>query len=298
MATSQDFVNWVCGDDLNPSYLKYLLMAEQQTIRRLASGTTHQTMYYPDAKALWVCLPGRSEQDAVVALLAALDDKIDANARLTKTCEELAVSSVAIAPRRRRLEDMASATRAQMKPSQFVDAPVQHFSLPAFDTAKMPEFCMGTQIKSSKFLVPEPAVLVSKLNPHIPRVWYAEPHPERLALASTEFVVLLAASGVKPTVLWAACASPRVVSMLAERVTGTTGSHQRVKPQDVLDAEVPDPTSLSKDAQDLVDHLVFCAMAARKESDALAALRNGLLPPLLSGEIRVRDAQALVGDVT
>src|SRR5450759_3893579 len=79
MATSQDFVNWVCSQELNPKYLHYLLMAEQDSIRRFAHGTTHQTLYYPEAKALHVCIPSRGAQDGIVEVLDALDDKIGAN---------------------------------------------------------------------------------------------------------------------------------------------------------------------------------------------------------------------------
>ena len=78
MATSQDFVNWVCGPDLSPSYLRYILMAEQESVRRFAYGSVHQTLYYPDAKALCVCVSSRQEQDAAASVLEAIDDKIAA----------------------------------------------------------------------------------------------------------------------------------------------------------------------------------------------------------------------------
>src|SRR5690606_15742999 len=48
MATSQDFVNWVCGPELDNRYLHYLLMGEQDSIKRVAYGSVHATMYYPD----------------------------------------------------------------------------------------------------------------------------------------------------------------------------------------------------------------------------------------------------------
>src|SRR5581483_214248 len=32
MATSQDFVNWVCSEQLLPAYLKYLLICEKQSL--------------------------------------------------------------------------------------------------------------------------------------------------------------------------------------------------------------------------------------------------------------------------
>jgi type I restriction enzyme S subunit len=45
MATSQDFVNWVCGRELDYRFLKYALLAERDAILMFAHGTTHQTIY-------------------------------------------------------------------------------------------------------------------------------------------------------------------------------------------------------------------------------------------------------------
>jgi type I restriction enzyme S subunit len=90
MATSQDFVNWVCGPNIDPKYLKYVLLAENEALWRFASGTTHQTIYYPEAKAFHVCLPPLAEQKYIAAALGALDDKIELNRRMNATLEAMA----------------------------------------------------------------------------------------------------------------------------------------------------------------------------------------------------------------
>ena len=90
MATSQDFVNWVCGPKLDPQFLKYVLLAENEALWRFASGTTHQTIYYPEAKAFHVCMPPIEEQQAIVRVLKALDDKIELNRRMNATLEAMA----------------------------------------------------------------------------------------------------------------------------------------------------------------------------------------------------------------
>ena len=90
MATSQDFVNWVCGPRLDPQYLKYVLVAENEALWRFASGTTHQTIYYPEAKAFHISLPPPTEQQAIVRVLCALDDRIDLNRRMNQTLEAMA----------------------------------------------------------------------------------------------------------------------------------------------------------------------------------------------------------------
>lgn len=69
MATSQDFVNWICGEELEPRFLQYLLLAEGRSLLRFASGAVHQTIYFPEAKAFYVCVPSRSEQIRLITLL-------------------------------------------------------------------------------------------------------------------------------------------------------------------------------------------------------------------------------------
>jgi len=72
MATSQDFVNWVCGPDLDPHFLKMLLIAENESLFRFGKGTTHTTIYFPEVKAFHVCLPQVTEQRRIVAKLEEL----------------------------------------------------------------------------------------------------------------------------------------------------------------------------------------------------------------------------------
>ena len=90
MATSQDFVNWVCGPKIDPHFLKYVLLAENEAFLRFASGTTHQTIYYPEAKAFHVCLPPLSQQKAITRILGSLDAKIELNRQMSETLEAMA----------------------------------------------------------------------------------------------------------------------------------------------------------------------------------------------------------------
>ncbi|MDR4467857.1 MAG: restriction endonuclease subunit S [Nitrospira sp.] len=90
MATSQDFVNWVCSDALDHQFLKYVLLAEHSAFLRFASGTTHQTIYFPEVKAFHVCLPPLPEQRAIAHILGTLDYKIELNRRMNETLEAMA----------------------------------------------------------------------------------------------------------------------------------------------------------------------------------------------------------------
>ncbi len=91
MATSQDFVNWVCDPErIEYNYLKYVLVLEKRSFLRFASGTTHQTIYFPEVKAFHVSLPPLSEQKAIAHILGSLDDKIQLNRRMNATLEAMA----------------------------------------------------------------------------------------------------------------------------------------------------------------------------------------------------------------
>ena len=84
MATSQDFVNWICGDELIPEFLQYLFIAEKRALLRFASGAVHPTIYYPEAKAMHACLPPLPEQQRIVAML---DEAFAAIATATANAE-------------------------------------------------------------------------------------------------------------------------------------------------------------------------------------------------------------------
>lgn len=73
MATSQDFVNWVCSTALMPDFLMYLLLAEARAgLLRYASGSVHQTIYFPEAKAFHICHPDMKSQTQLVKQCDAL----------------------------------------------------------------------------------------------------------------------------------------------------------------------------------------------------------------------------------
>ena len=69
MATSQDFVNWVCSKQLNHYFLKYLFMAEDEDLIRFSSGAVHPTIYFPEVKAFHICHPPLPEQRRIVGVL-------------------------------------------------------------------------------------------------------------------------------------------------------------------------------------------------------------------------------------
>jgi type I restriction enzyme S subunit len=57
MATSQDFMNWVCGSLLDPTYLMWALITSRQRLLALAPGSTHRTIYMRVVEQFRVLLP-------------------------------------------------------------------------------------------------------------------------------------------------------------------------------------------------------------------------------------------------
>ena len=146
---------------------------------------------------------------------------------------------------------------------------------------------------SNKFVVSPGCVMVSKLNPRIPRVWFPDVQGSNRAICSTEFLVATPKAGVSPEFLFCLFKDASFINVFATMVTGTSGSHQRVRPESLLGMDVAIPT------RDRIDEFTKLARPLLQrvrlniaESRTLAELRDALLPKLLSGEIRINGKEA------
>jgi restriction endonuclease S subunit len=90
MATSQDFVNWVCSEGIDYRYLAAILYAENASYSLFSRGTTHQTIYFPEAKAFHVLLPSIDQQRKIADIVWNLIDKIQLNRQTNQTLEQIA----------------------------------------------------------------------------------------------------------------------------------------------------------------------------------------------------------------
>jgi type I restriction enzyme S subunit len=194
-----------------------------------------------------------------------------------------------------KIADIASLSRSSINPGEFPQEVFQHYSIPAFDEGRIPQAETGESIKSNKFMVPAGCVLLSKLNPRFPRIWLPSPDGSRRAVCSTEFLVTLAKPGISAGFLYCLFSSEEFVTIFSTLVTGTSGSHQRVQPESLLgmDSLIPE-VKIVKQFTDIIGAMLERCERNRQESRTLAALRDALLPKLLSGEIRVKDAEKLV----
>lgn len=265
--------------------------------RLLNVGSASPTLNRNDVHPLPVSWPeSYGEQRTIADLLGALDDKIISNAKLIGTSEELAVGIASESVPTVTLSEIVSHHKRSVDPTSLDDALVEHFSLPAFDAQHAPEVVAPQAVKSAKLEICQPSVLASKLNPRFPRIWDVPALGTRRGLASTEFLVLDSRFS-SSSVLWSVLSQPSFSTSLESQVAGTSGSHQRVRPADLLATQVIDPRTMPDQAKDAITSLGLCAAAYRSESAKLATMRDTLLPELMTGRIRVKDADRVVGKV-
>ncbi|MFK8933161.1 restriction endonuclease subunit S [Acinetobacter junii] len=241
-------------------------------------------------------LPTLPEQKAIASVLSSLDDKIDLLHRQNKTLEAMAETlfrQLFIEEAKEDWEelsvsDIAIHIKDNVNPSKDPLKTFYHFSLPAFDSGQKPTSELGSEILSNKYRVSKNSILVSKLNPRVPRIWLVS-NVEANYVCSTEF------QNLKPKViahlmfLYSLFNSRDVIDELTMSASGTSGSHQRVKPEDMLNITFRTP---SLDYLEQYSSLIAPSMqkvaSNKQQIQTLENLRDTLLPKLMSGEVRVQ----------
>ena len=263
-----------------------------------------------DAHAHRMRVPREAEQRRIVGVLGALDDKIELNQRMNEALESMAQSlfeswfvtfEAACAKARRTaytLADLGQHHTGTVAPNTTPQASFEHFSIPAFDADQAPKTEQGDAIKSNKTLVPPHSVLLSKLNPDIPRVWIPPKSNGTCQICSTEFLAFTPLAPANRALLYGLFRSGPFRTMLQSMVTGTSRSHQRVPPQALKSQQVLSGTpELFRLFGERATPLLHRTMVNRHESRLLAAIRDALLPRLISGTLRVSHAERIVDSV-
>ncbi len=197
-----------------------------------------------------------------------------------------------------KLRDIVHMGESTINPSKFPDESFNLYSIPAFDSGKMPSRALGSTIKSNKLILPSGAILVSKLNPITPRVWQIFDNFPGRSISSTEFVAFLPKQNNMCSFLYWNLKSESCRTKMIGAVTGTSGSHQRVRKNDILDLDTISPTSSVYSLfHSTVNSLIKRISGNILENRQLVEIRDNLLPKLISGEIRIKDADKLVSKI-
>ncbi len=216
----------VCSTDIwvvrakpgfDQSFLFYFL-ANKSFIDECNSSSSGTRMPRADwnhlSETLWE-LPTLPEQKRIAEILSALDDKIELNRQTNVTPRshrpgdfqewfvdfnypgatgELVDTPLGPIPKGWQvgcLKDIVELANETISPGKLPDTLFSHYSIPAFDSGRIPLEELGSSILSNKFIVKRNSVLVSKLNPRFPRIWPIKNVVQTTSICSTEFQVLL-----------------------------------------------------------------------------------------------------------
>jgi type I restriction enzyme S subunit len=134
---------------------------------------------------------------------------------------------------------LATERSGSVDPSKFPDELFDLYSIPSYDTGE-PEVLAGREIGSSKKIVSPGEILISKIVPHIRRVWIVGPDRGRRQIASSEWISFRGEQ-VHPEYLRFFLLSDSFHSKFMGTVTGVGGSLLRARPSEVYKIQIPLP---------------------------------------------------------
>lgn len=299
-------------------YLRWLLRSPhywEQVSKFLNVGAVFDSLNCRDIPRFELPIPPAPEQEAVAHTLDALDNKIELNKRMNQTLEAIAKalfsawfvsfdddadlvdSELGPIPRgwkiealpdvievnpRRRLRKGCEAPFVEMK-----DLPTNEARIGSW---RPREFTSG-----SRFLNGD--VLLARITPCLENgktAFVDFLQPDETGWGSTEFLVLRSKPPLPVEYAYFLARSPEFRQLAIANMTGSSG-RQRVRTQALAHYKLPVPPPPLAERFGAFARVVFQSLKARDdESRTLAELRDLLLPKLISGEIRVPEAERLV----
>lgn len=175
-----------------------------------------------------------------------------------------------------------------LSPNKTPEILFNHYSIPAFDNGRFPSIDLGSTILSNKYIVLENSILVSKLNPKTSRIWPVFT-PQNNAICSTEIQVFIPHSNTY-SFCFGLFHHPNVKREMQQRASGTSSSHQRVRPSDILNIECIIPNmEIILHFEEIVLSSLIKTEKNQEEIQSLTNFRDTLLPKLMSGELKIKD---------
>jgi type I restriction enzyme, S subunit len=314
---TENAVKIVTNGKADQTFLKYALLGDDALgqMKVLAGGAAQPKLGIYKIETIEFPLPPLPMQQRIAGILSAYDELMENSQRRIRILESMAralyrewfvyfrfpgheklprvASALGDIPQgwEGRFGDLATIEREGINPFEFPDEEFEHFSIPAFDNGRQPVIELGATILSGKYCIYDSTVLLSKLNPRIPRIWLPVPSGQRRAITSTEFLGLKPQSGVTREFIYAKCCSDEFAGQFGSLAIGTSTSHQRVKPENLLamPSTVPNQKTIATFTKS-VSPMLGMSQKLRSQIQNLRRTRDLLLPRLLSGQIDVEAA--------
>ena len=280
---------------LDLGYLFYVISTPryEQILFDAAAGSGQPNLSPQTICSVEIPFPPLPEQKAIAAILGALDDKIALNRRMNATLEAMAralfqswfvdFGTIPDGWRLGTLGDVATNPRRGVNPDKI--AP----STPYIGLEHMPRRCIALgdwgdaeELESNKFEFMRGEILFGKLRPYFHKVGIAPID----GICSTDILVV---SPVTPAWFGFVLGHVSSVEFINHTDAASGGTKMpRTSWQDMARYEIAlPPESLAAEFSNIIRPAMERITANIHQSRTLAALRDTLLPKLLSGEVRV-----------
>lgn len=285
--------------EANPNYVSFYLSQQSMIdfVNNMSGQSAQPNVNFEEIKSIEIKLPPLPEQTAIASVLSSLDDKINLLHRQNATLEKMAetlfrqwfVEEAKEEWEMGKLSDFAIHYKDSIQPQKNQATLYNHYSIPSFDNGKNPIKELGANIQSNKYKVPKFSILFSKLNPHKDkRLWLLQEEVEENSICSTEFQVILPKKKEYIFFLYGWMNLNENYNEIASGVGGTSGSHQRIDPNTIFEYQCPlIPDSVVQNFNIEIEPLYRKQKINKTQILTLTALRDTLLPKLMSGEVRV-----------
>lgn len=259
--------------------------------------------YIQDFKIL---VPPAKEQEAIATALGALDDKIAVNEHILALYEAILQTQFdhLIATDQYDHTSEVSVTKLvdfnpkTAKPTEEEAVYVDMAALPT-DRAPISTWTHRKPKSGSRFLNSD--TLMARITPCLEngKTGYVDFMDDgQIGTGSTEFIVMRSRPEVPQEFSYFLARNKRFRNHAIQKMTGTSG-RQRVSAADASNFFIRQPTEEELRFFGSETSKAFAHMKSlTTEFRALAELRDTLLPQLMSGKLRVKDAEKLVEDAT
>ena len=283
------FVYWTCSD----TYRRH--------IQERHTGSTQIHIRADDLLDAPVFLPPIEDQRRIVEVLSALDDKVDLNRRMNETLDAIARrvfgKAALVAASTVPVDDVATINATQLRSGDGISA-IEYVEISEVSqgyVGKVVKYERGTEPSRARRRVAHGDTVLSTVRPDR-RAYFLALNPAPSLVVSTGFAVV-SPKTVPWSYLHVALTDPSIFEELGRLADG--GAYPAVRPEIIAALELPKLSDEDlRTFHEVVAPLLERAAANRNESQTLAELRDTLLPKLLSGELRVREAEEVVTEAT
>jgi type I restriction enzyme, S subunit len=290
-------------------FIEYMFRHLRRHIQHEATGSVQDNINLETLNRLEIPLPPLSEQRAIAAVLGALDDKIELNRRMNETLEALAQSlfkswfvdaTQSALPKGWRyatIAELCEINSLTLGKGDDLD-PIEYVEISEVmrgNITNIQSFERGEEPSRARRRLRHGDTVLSTVRPDR-GAYFLCLNPSPNLIGSTGFAVLTPTKAPW-SFIHAAMTQPDVFEYLGQQADG--GAYPAVRPEiiDGLEVPWPDKPELVEDFHHACGPLYERAELNRQESRTLAALRDALLPKLLSGELRVPVAENDLGEI-